>query len=303
MRLLVPKLVVLGTTILVVSGGNAADTSAQAPTVVVPQAGFAEVQGGRLYYEVAGTGDPVVFIHGNAGDRRHWDRQFQALADRFRVIRYDVRGYGRSPILADGIAFSDHEDVATLLDHLEVKAAHIVGWSMGSGIAIDFAMVYPDRTKSLVSVGPWISGYSSAAAKALFADMARVRAAFAQGGQPAAVRAWMDMPGFIATIRDSAAGAEFRRIATDYSFSTQGQRQPLNPSAVGRIREIRVTTLVLTGEHDIPACLEVAELLDSSIPDSQKVVIKGTGHLLQMERAEEFNKHLTDFLVSVTKRG
>jgi 3-oxoadipate enol-lactonase len=299
MRLSIPLSVLVGTTILVSCGENDANSPEPAQALIVPPAGFVEVPGGRLYYETTGAGDPIVFIHGNAGDRRHWDRQFHALADRFRVIRYDVRGYGQSSRPMEGTAYSDYEDLAVLLDHLRVRSAHIAGWSMGSGIAIDFALAHPGRTKSLISIGPWISGYSSAAAKAMFADMAKVRAAFVEGGQPAAVHAWMAAPFFAATIRDPAAGEEFRRIAADYSFSNAGDRQPLNPPAVSRIREIRVPTLVLTAEHDIPACLEVADLLDRSIPDSTKIVMGGTGHMLHMERPEEFNKQLTDFLLRV----
>jgi pimeloyl-ACP methyl ester carboxylesterase len=256
-----------------------------------------ELQTGRLYYETTGAGDPIVFIHGNMGDRRHWDHQIQALANRFRVIRYDVRGYGRSSVPSEEIAYSDHQDLAALLDHLDVVAAHVVGWSMGSAIAIDFALTYPGRTKSLVSVGPWVSGYSSEAAKRdVFSLLATIQAAFAHG-RPTAVRVLME--GFAATIRDPAAGAEFARIATDYSFVSRGQRQSLSPVAAGRINAIRVPTLILTAEHDISACLEVADLLDRSIPDSTKVVMGGTGHMLHMERPEEFNRHLTNFLLRV----
>jgi 3-oxoadipate enol-lactonase len=296
MRLLVLA-TVLGAAILFPVGGNGAD-AAPSQAIVVPQSGFVEVQGGRLYYETAGTGDPIVFIHGNMGDRRHWDHQFQALANQFRVIRYDVREYGLSSVVSEGVAYSDYHDVAALLDHLGVMSAHVVGWSMGSAIAIDFAMTYPERTKSLVSVGPWVSGYSSEAAKRdVFSLIAKIRAAFAGGGRPAAVRVLMD--GFAGTIRVPAAGAEFARIATDHSFVSRGRRRSLNPAAVGRVSDIRVRTLILTAEHDVPACLEVADLLDRSIPDSTKIVMGGTGHMLHMERPEEFNKHLMNFLLRV----
>jgi pimeloyl-ACP methyl ester carboxylesterase len=257
-----------------------------------------EVQGGRLYYETAGTGDPIVFIHGSMGDRRHWDRQFQALANQFRVIRYDVREYGLSSVVSEGVAYSDYEDVAALLDRLGVMSAHVVGWSMGSAIAIDFALTHPERTKSLVSVGPWVSGYSSEAAERdVFSLLAKTRAAFTEGGRPAAVRVLTD--GFAATIRDPTAGTEFARIAADYSFLSRGKRQSLNPVALGRLGDIRVPSLIVTAEYDVPACLEVADLLDRSIPDSTKVVMGGTGHMLHMERPKEFNKHLTDFLLRV----
>ncbi|MEW6753918.1 MAG: alpha/beta hydrolase [Candidatus Latescibacterota bacterium] len=268
------------------------------------RSGFASLTGGRLYYEIAGDGDPVVLIHGNAGDRRHWDHQIEILARGFGAVRYDVRGCGRSSLPDEGQSFSHHEDLAALMDHLGIPSAHLVGWSMGSGIAVDFALAYPDQTASLVSVGPWVNGYASPAAQALSADLAQVGAVMAQGGPAAAVRAWMDAPFFAATIRDPAAGAEFRRIAEDYSFWAFSHRNParaLAPPSSGRLAEIQVPTLVLTAEYDIPACLEIADLLDTSVRDSRKVAMDGTGHLLHIERPQEFCERLVHFLTGVAR--
>lgn len=135
----------------------------------------------------------------------------------------------------------------------------------------------------------------------MFADMLKVRAALRQGRPTAAVRAWMEMPAYAATIRDPAAGAEFSRIAADYSFSSRGQREPLKPSAVNRIAEIRAPVLIVTAEHDMPACLEIADLLDRSAPDSTKIVMKETGHLLQIEKPKEFNQYLVEFFARVSR--
>jgi pimeloyl-ACP methyl ester carboxylesterase len=244
-----------------------------------------------------------VLVHGNVGDRRHWDRQVPALADRFTVIRYDVRGYGLSSLPMEGTPYSEHEDLAALLDHLGTRRAHLVGWSMGASIALDFVLAYPERAESLVTVGPWVSGVSSPATQALLRDFARVSAAAVEGGPAAAARAWMEAPFFAATIRAPAAAAEFRRIAADYSFwafTHRRQSQPLKPPAAARVREIRVPTLIMTAEHDIPACREMADLLDDTVPRSRKVVMTDTGHLMHLERPEEFNGHLTEFLAEVS---
>ena len=270
------------------------------------QSGFAEIRGGRLYYESAGSGDAIVLVHGNAGDRRHWDPQFSALANDYRVIRYDVRGFGESSLPVEGEPYSDHEDLATLLDHLGVRTAHIAGWSMGSCIAVDFALAYPHRTRSLISVGPCVFGHSSPTQQAMFADMAQVRAAIADGDLGTAVDAWMRAPYFSATIVDPAAGERFRQIANDYSFWAFSHRSPqrvLEPSAAGRTSEIQSPTLILTAEHDIPACLEIAHLLDESVPDSRKIIMEGTGHLLHLEKPGEFNQHLVDFIETVSRGG
>ena len=263
---------------------------------------FAEVSDGRLFYQSAGSGDVIVFIHGNTGDHRHWDDQFDFFSKNYRIVRYDVRGFGQSSLPVENESYTDYEDLGTLLDHLDVRSAHIVGWSMGSAIAVDFSLACPDRVKSLTLVGPWVFGYSSLAQQAMNADIAEVGTVITEVGQGAAVDAWMKAPFFSATIVDPVAGEKFRQIANDYSFWAFTHSSPqrvLEPSVGGRISEIQVPTLILTAEHDIPACLEVADLLDESLPDSRKITIEETGHLLHMEKPEKFNQHLTDFIKTI----
>ena len=267
------------------------------------EAGFLDLPGATLYYEQAGSGEHLVLIHGNAGDRRHWDAQFESLANHFHVIRYDARGYGKSSLPIENEPYSGHEDLAMLLNHLEVPRAHIAGWSMGAAIATDFVLAYPQRALSLISVGPWVSGYLSPAAQTLFADMGGIAVAFADAGSESAVDAWMQAPFFSATIRDSAAGSRFETIAADYSwwaFAHSSPQLPLEPNAVGRLSEIQVPTLILSAEYDLTACLEIAALLDESVPDSRMIVMAGTGHLMHMEKPGEFNEYVVDFVNSVS---
>ncbi len=108
------------------------------------QSGFAEINGGKIYYEVAGSGHPLVLIHGGQMDRRMWDEQFDLFSKSYRVIRYDVRGFGKSP--ASTNVYADEEDLAALLKYLQVDKAYIVGLSLGGRIAIDFALTHPDMT-------------------------------------------------------------------------------------------------------------------------------------------------------------
>ena len=266
------------------------------------ETGFAQVADGQLYYEVAGHGEPLVLIHGNAGDRRHWDHQIAALSDRFTVIRYDVRGFGQSSLPILGRSYSDYDDLRQLLDHLNVTRAHVAGWSMGSGIAIDFALAYPERTSSLISVGPWVNGYSSPSANSMFADVGLVVSELVENGPGSGADAWMKAPFFAATIRNPSAGDEFHRIAEDYSWwalMNASPLQSLEPAAVGHLYSIQVPTLILTAEHDIPACLEIADLLERRVSGAQKVVMTGTGHLLHMEKPDEFNAHVVRFLEGI----
>src|SRR5918911_1083992 len=118
--------------------------------------GFAEVNGARLYYEAEGRGPAVVLIHGGLVDSRLWDAQMKPLSKHFRVVRYDIRGYGRSP--APTGEYWPHEDLRALLDYLKIGRATIVGLSLGGIVAADFALEYPDRVDRLVLVGSGLRG-------------------------------------------------------------------------------------------------------------------------------------------------
>ena len=263
------------------------------------QTGFAPVHNGRLYYEMSGSGDAVVFVHGNLGDRRHWDLQFQAFAKRFKAVRYDARGFGKSSLPGEAEAYSHYEDLEVLLRDLGIESAHLVGWSMGSGIVVDFAIAFPERTRSLTTVGPWAFGYSSPAAQEVFSGMRQVQAALTTGGRTSAVEAWMSSPFFDKTIVDSAAGKRFRDIADDYTFWHLTHHDPqttLEPKAASRVANIRAPTLIVAGERDLAACLELADIFAKSVPGSRKVIIAGAGHMAQMEKPDEFNEIVAAFV-------
>src|SRR6266851_3278425 len=115
-----------------------------------PQTGFAELNGTRLYYEVAGEGHPLVLIHGGLVDRRLWDDQFDVFAQHYRVIRYDIRGFGNSDVPAG--PYSNYEDLYGLLKFLGVEKAYIMGLSMGGGIDIDFTLAHPEMVAALIPV-------------------------------------------------------------------------------------------------------------------------------------------------------
>jgi pimeloyl-ACP methyl ester carboxylesterase len=199
----------------------------------------------------------------------------------------------------EGILYSDFDDLRQLLDHLRIDRAHIAGWSMGSGIAVDFVLAYSEHALSLVAVGPWVNGHTSPKATAMFTDVGGVVAKLSDHGAEAGADAWMKAPFFAATIRDPSAGAEFHGIAQEYSWwalLNSSPLQALEPSAVERLESIQVPTLVLTADYDIPACLEVADLLEQRVPGTHKIVMAETGHLLHMEQPGEFNAHLVGFL-------
>ncbi len=270
------------------------------------ESGDAAVNGTRLYYEMAGAGTPVLLIHGNVGDCRHWDGQFLAFARDHRVIRYDVRGFGKSALPVEGQPYSHHQDAAALLRSLGVSSAHVIGLSMGAGIAADFVLAHPEMSRSLVSVGPWVVGYDSPAVGELFDAFKRVASALQRGGTTAALEEFLQSL-LGDSVRDPQTLRKLREIGSSYSFwhlshvdpgETQVSAETGESAglAAARTAEIRVPTLVVTSEHDYPACGEIAGLLERTVAGARKAIFAHAGHIVNMERPAEFNRIVLDFL-------
>jgi len=262
------------------------------------QSGMADVREPRLYYEMAGKGEAVVLIHGGGLDSRMWDRQFEALARSYQVVRYDVRGFGRSDL--PDKPYSDHGDLGQLLDFLKIDRAHLVGLSMGGRIALDFALASPERVRSLVLAGPGLSGFQfSAESTKRFFD--QVRSA-QRGDWEKALQAWltdayivpaMEQPSLRPGI-EKMARDNLRTLLMNYMLQID-----LDPPAVGRLPEIQAPALLLVGERDVPDIFAVARLLQEKLPGIRRRDIKGAGHLVSLEKPEEFNKAVLEFLAGL----
>ncbi|UCC73688.1 MAG: alpha/beta fold hydrolase [Gemmatimonadota bacterium] len=261
--------------------------------------GYVDVEGARLYYEEAGEGAPVILIHGGALDRRMWDGQFETFARQFRVIRYDVRAHGLSR--ADSVSFADHEDLHDLMVALEVPRATIVGLSMGGQIATDFALTYPDMTSALVLVGPGVSGYPFDSEQ-LQAYNDELMAAFEAGGFSAAIevfaRYWCDGPQREPSQVDAAVRA---KVLTMLEGSRErwrywGLSQQMEPAAIERLGAIDAPTLVIVGSIDMPDIHRIVDLIAERVPGAQKAVVSDVAHMVNMERPDEFNDLVLEFL-------
>lgn len=238
------------------------------------QTGFAEVNGTKLYYEVAGKGEPIVFVHGNFGDRRHWDKQFEPLSKKFKVVRYDVRGFGKSSMPKPEEPYSNWDDLKALMDYLKIDKAHICGLSMGSGIAVDFALVYPEKCLSVIPIGPWGSGFGSGNFKSPNADLLLltlpiIRELVYKGKLKEAVDyIWKDNQCLARTVKDENTRKALLEMGYDYTFWSwlnQSKIQSLSPTGMDRLKEIKLPTLIVTGEYDHPGCIEVADIMKKEI--------------------------------------
>jgi pimeloyl-ACP methyl ester carboxylesterase len=265
--------------------------------------GISEVNGARLAYELAGTGQPLILVHASIADRRMWDGQFAVFAKHYRVARYDQRGFGESDYPA--AAFSPMEDLAGLLRALDLGGAAVIGISMGGRAAVELALAHPELVSALVAVATGPGGWRPP--DELRADFSPMDAAFAARDIARQIeedlRMWVDGPTRTPEQVDPQVREGVRHMdARAYEIQWQGgepieaEERWLDPPAVGRLGEIQVPTLVIAGALDNPGTNAGTEALSQGIPGAQRVELAGTAHLPPVERPEEFNRVVLDFL-------
>ena len=263
------------------------------------ESGYAEVEGGTIFYEVAGEGENMVFIHDGLLHREVWDGQFPFFAGRYRVIRYDRRGYGGSPQPEE--SFSDLEDLHQIFDQLQIDTAIVVGMSAGGRLAIDFALAYPDRVSGLVLVGAVLSGYTYS--EHFYTRGGRLDLSDYADTQKMSAY-WVEDDPYEIAAGNEAARARARDLlaANPQNFGRQKftlARQPDRP-ALGNLHEIAVPTLLVIGEHDIPDVHAHGGAIESSIEGAQRIIVSGAAHLVPLERPADFNTQVGLFLSEST---
>ena len=264
---------------------------------------WAPVNGIRLYYEVTGSGAPLVLAHGYACGVRSWDPQVPALARSRRVITYDVRGHGITEAPEDPAAYSQDisvEDLRGLLTHLKIRRAAIGGLSMGGNIALNFALAHPDMTTRLIVAdtgagsdqsGDWAAdsqGYAEALESRgmeAFADMACASPLFSRyvASSPLAER-------FIRSCLMTHRARGLAHTAREVLI-----KRPTIYALEPRLRQLRVPTLLIVGEHD-EVCLKTHRFMADCIKGSTHLLIRNVGHLTNLEAPAAFNAAVKRFL-------
>jgi 3-oxoadipate enol-lactonase len=256
--------------------------------------------GARLHYEVAGDGPTVTLIHPGLWDMRTWDREFRTFADAgFRVLRYDVRGYGQSSRPEPGRTYSHVRDLELLLDANEVMQTALVGCSMGGGIELDFALELPERVWALVPIASGISGFESNEEENEWWAVrdapieALIEAGELEKAQDLRLEIWAPLG------TDDERGARIREIAFDnlheIEMDESGEER-VDPPAAHRLGEIDVPTLILEAEHDPPDMRRICDFLAREIMGSRRVVVEGADHVVNMRQPERFEELVVPFL-------
>jgi pimeloyl-ACP methyl ester carboxylesterase len=252
-----------------------------------------EVAGTKLYYDECGNGpEAVVLIHDGIAHSAVWDDVWPTLCKRFHTIRYDRRGYGRSPASTNW--YTETEDLATLLRHRKVSHAILVGSSHGGELSIDFTLQYPGLVRQLILVGAVVSGF-------LYSDHflnrgMRNSQPFEKGDVTGGLSNWAKDKYLLAPGHDAAKKRLLDLLTANPQDMTHSDYARPTLPALPRLKQIRVPTLILVGDADIPDVHAHAGAIEAGIPGSKRVIIPETGHLMYLEKPEEFSRAVVTFI-------
>jgi len=243
--------------------------------------------------DTGGPGQPVVLLHPGIADSTIWDGVLPALAAQYRVIRYDVRGYGRSPEATTEYVLLD--DLLAVLDHFELPHVALVGCSMGGGTSVDLALADPGRVAAMVLVCSGISGYPWPDEPELDAELdALAQAGDVDGLAEVGLRMWAGAGA------DEAARGLARGAARAWLNEEEFQRA--GPPAFDRLGEIHVPTVMMVGDLDRPALVDCNEEAALRIPGARLVRVPGGDHLLPLRHPELVTDTVLGHLAAITPR-
>jgi len=264
--------------------------------------GYVNLGDGKLYYEMKGKGEAIVLCHAGFVDSRMWDGQWEDFSQHYRVLRFDMRGFGKSDPAITPV--SRRQDLYNLLHELGIEKAHVLGCSMSGEIAIDFTLEHPEMVSSLIIVSGTPGGFEMQGEPP--SQVIEMLQALEQGDlervSELQVRLWVDgiyrQPEQVDP-RVRKMAAEMNRIAVEnrtWAIADANPLNQLNPPAVERLAEIEVPVLVLAGSLDHPEVLRAADVLAKKIRNAKKVILEDSAHVPNMEKPAEFNRIVLDFL-------
>ena len=266
-----------------------------------PESGFIRIGNANLYYELAGRGQLLVLIHAGVADNRQWDNEFAYFSQDFRVLRYDLRGYGKSlPVEGE---FSHTENLTALLDELGINQPLVlIGCSMGGGLAMDFALVHSTKMKALVLLGSAPSGLALDVPDHPKMDAAEQ--AYNSGDldllAELETQIWFDGMGRTPQqVNQEMRGLakEMDRLALAHEAKGLGKRLPdAQTKAAERLHELKMPVLLVVGEHDVPYVHAAADYVVEHVPSARKVIIEDAAHLANMDQPEPFQSVVRSFL-------
>jgi 3-oxoadipate enol-lactonase len=256
---------------------------------------FVDVENGKLYYEECGTGpEAVVLLHDGIAHSVVWNAVWPDFCKKYHTVRYDRRGFGRSPVPTS--IYSETEDLAALLHSRKIDHAILVGSSHGGELSIDFTLQYPQLVRQLVLVGPVLSGFP-------YSDFFYQRGVanskpFEKDDVSGAISNWSKDKYLLAPGHEAARKKLLEILTASPQDLTHPDLVPPSRPALGHLPDIRVATLILVGDSDIADVFVHAGAIEAGIFNSQLVVVPQTGHLMYLEKPEEFSRIVLHFIDS-----
>lgn len=259
--------------------------------------GYINVDGGKLFYEIAGKGEYIVLLHDGIVHREVWDNQFPVFAKKYRVVRYDRRGYGKSTF--PKAQFSHIEDLNQLFIQLKIDSAIIFGISGGGELAIDFTLKYPEKIKAIILAGAVVSGYGV------------TNHTITRGGRlNSLVDILYDPVKFLEYFgkedpyeinpKNLKAKEKFIQLLkenpNDINFQRESYVIPAKSPALGHLSKIKVPALILVGEYDMPDIQANGGVIEVGIPNAKRDIIYKSGHLIPFDQPKAFNIAVYKFL-------
>lgn len=260
------------------------------------QSGLADVNGTQLFFEIAGTGDALVFIHGFGSDRRVWDDQFDTFAQHYQVLRYDLRGHGKSALPTQE-PYAHADDLKALLNHFGIQRVHLIGQSFGGEIALNFTLTYPESVQSLILVDTSLGGHQWS--EEWVNSWIPVGAAASTRGKEGVLELVLKHPLIAPAMQNPRVNPKLTQIFSDYSawhFLNTDTVQYLEPPAAQRLDQIKTRTLIILGEDDLLDYHSIAAQLEQ-IPNAKRVNLP-CGHVVPMEVPEQFNQIVLNSLAT-----
>ena len=264
----------------------------------IEKSGYVSVGGDKIFYETAGKGSVLIFLHDGLVHREIWDYQFSYFSQKYKVIRYDRRSYGNSPAATE--AYSVVEDLNRLFTHLEIDTACLIAMSSGGRLAIDFTLQFPEKVSSLVLVGAVVGGFPY------------TQHFYDRGGHlPSDLKTTEDRGLYYACddpyeiFQENKAAKE--KVAWFVKNSPRkgngfSSRLPPGEPAYQRLNEIKISTLILVGEFDIPDVHAHAGAINAGVVNSKRDIIPKSGHLIPIEQPTVFNDAVEKFLNALSQK-
>ncbi|MDE2361306.1 MAG: alpha/beta hydrolase [Hyphomicrobiales bacterium] len=270
-----------------------------------------QADGARLYYEEAGAGHPIVFVHEFGADLREWEMQLRFFSRAYRCIAYNARGYPPSDVPNDLSLYGwEHacEDIAAIMRGLQISRAHVVGLSMGGYAALQFGLRHPDMASAIVAAGAG-TGSAPSVREAWLKEAPNLARGFKERGMPAMAEEMGHAPTRIQLKRKDPRGwaetiERLKNHSPEGMSNTMARYQAQRPS-LHDFRDafagMRTPVLLAVGDEDAP-CLETNMMLKAAIPSAGLWVCPNTGHAINLEEPAAFNAQVQDFF-SAAERG